>query len=227
MIDLSIFGYLGKDVIIFTVDGETKTIDQFTRCIHFSLENNRMHRIYFEQKTERYIPWFAELMLDFLFFPIRGVFNIITFNIEQNWEKDISAFKVSGYIDVSLNENTEILFEFKHGQYDKEIKVFHEPTIVFSSNLLVTQSNTTDSKEISTKHYNFLKNIMSVAVLFFAFLFFLLTVALKNTLYVAFVSVLVIMILFAIIVGVLVLHSFKKKKHLLTVLSEQKRFGCN
>lgn len=222
MIVLTILGALSKDVVSITVNGETKTIDQFSRDIHFYIEKDKLCRIYFEQKIEKYIPWFIEVLLRIFLLPIKGVFNAITFNINRNWENDISAFKVLGYFDVCLNENTEVLFELKHGKFDKRARVFYEPTIIFSSNVVVKQSITKDYKEISKRHYDFLYNIASVTVIFLSILICLLIIAINNYLYVALVSVLIIMILFSVLVTFLVLHSFKKKERLLTLLHEQK-----
>ena len=111
MIDLCISGNLDKDVVIFSLNGESKTVDQFSKQVHFSLEENKIYRLDFEQRSEQFMPGYVEIMLNILFLPIRGIFNVLTFNTDQTWEKDISAFKISGYIDINLNKNTNISFE--------------------------------------------------------------------------------------------------------------------
>ena len=87
MIDLTISGTLDKDVVVFTLNGESKTVDQFSKQVHFSLEKRKTYRLYFEQKSEQYIPRCAEILLNIMFLPIRGIFNVLTFNTTQDWAK--------------------------------------------------------------------------------------------------------------------------------------------
>lgn len=215
MIDLCITGYMKRDVLKFTIDGETKTIDQFTKSIHFSLENNRVYRINFEQQTEQYIPRYAEIVLNLLFLPVRGLFNIITFDVNQNWEKDVSAFRVFGYIEVKLNEDTEVFFEFKHGNFDEKAGVFSKPGITFSSDVSLHQTTAADPREVCRRHFDFLLNVASVSVLFFALFIFLSIAAFKNELLAAFIFVLAVMVAVGVLVGYLAVRSFKKRKRLL------------
>ena len=37
MIDLCISGILSKDTVVFSLDGESKTVDPFSKQVHFSL----------------------------------------------------------------------------------------------------------------------------------------------------------------------------------------------
>ena len=56
MIDLSVSGALEKDMVVFSLNGESKAVDPFTKQIHFSLEEKKTYRLYFEQKPAQYIP---------------------------------------------------------------------------------------------------------------------------------------------------------------------------
>lgn len=221
MIDLCISGSLSKDIILFSINGETKYIDQFSKEIHFSLEEKKIYRIHFEQKTEQYISRFAENVLNILFLPVRGIFNIVTFNINQNWENDISAFKLSGYIEINLHKDTEILFDLKHGKFDKKTNSFIPPLISFYPNVSIEQAITSDATEVSKKHGNYLQNIASVSMLLFVLLIYLLFVGLGNKLYIACVITSMLVLVFGILVFVLVQRSFKKKKSLLMTLAHQ------
>ena len=221
MIDLCITGTLEKDIVVFSVDGETKTIDQFSNHIHFSLEEKKIYRIQFEQKSEQFVPRYAEVMLNILFFPVRGIFNILTFNNVQNWEKDISAFKVSGYIDISLNKDTEISFDLRHGEFDKDTNKFQRPIISFDPSILIEQLCSPDAKEIIKKHQNHLLNIGSASVLLLALLFYLIFIGVRNEIYVACIFTLILLIAFGVLIAYLLFHSFKKKNSLLTALEQQ------
>ena len=106
MIDLIISGILDKDIVVFTLNGESQRIDQCSKQIHFSVDATKNNRLYFEQISERDTP----IILNILFLPIRGVLNVLTDN-SYSWEEDISAFKLSGYIDISLEETTEITYD--------------------------------------------------------------------------------------------------------------------
>ena len=229
MVDLfiTITGSLDRDILAFTVENETKTFDSFSKGIHFSLEKNRTYRICFEQKPARYLPRSAEIVLNLLCLPIRGIFNIITFNVDQNWEKDISAFRVSGYMDVNLNENTEVSFSFKQGRYDKKAHIFYEPTITCSPDMIISKLITPDAKAIARNHTSFLQNIASASVLFFALLIFLLIQSINHRQYGAFVFVLVVILVFSILVGYLVVNSFQKRKRLLTIFRAQVFHPCD
>ena len=100
MVDLLISGSPDNDAVVFSLNGESKTIDRFSNEVLFSLEAGQPYRLKFEQKSEQFIPHYVETFLNILFLPIRGTLNVLTFNTVQEWEKDISAFKISGYIDI-------------------------------------------------------------------------------------------------------------------------------
>ncbi len=221
MIDLCISGILNRDLVVFSLNGESKTIDQFSKQIHFSLEEGKTYRLYFEQKSEQYIPRYAEILFNILFLPIRGVFNVLTFNTIQDWAKDISAFKLSGYIDINLNENTDISFELSQGNIEKNTNKFWEPTISFSSDVLVEQTLTPDIKEIIKKHSNHLLNIGSASILLFALLIYLLSVGFKNENHFACIVTSLFIIMFIILTVYLILISFKKRKSLMKTFTSQ------
>lgn len=221
MIDLCISGNLNKDLVVFSLNGESQTVDQFSKQVHFSIEERKTHRLYFEQRSEQYIPHYAEILLNILFFPIRGIFNVLTFNTTQDWAKDISAFKLSGYIDINLQENTEISFKLIHGNIEKNTHEFRSPSISFSPNVSVEQQLTPDIKEITKKHNNHLLNICSASILLFALLFYLLAVGLKNENYFSFVATSLIIIMFIVLTLYLILTSFKKRKTLMKTFISQ------
>ena len=223
MIDLCISGISEniENSIEFKVQNETKIINQFSNHAHFSLEENKAYRIHFAQKSEQYIPRYAEIILNILFLPVRGFFNILTFNNIQEWEKEISTFKIFGYIDVILNEDTEISFKLKHGSFDKNTNSFSQPEICFSDGILYEQSCIPNPKEITKKHRNYLLNLGSSSAILFALLFYLVFVGFKNHIYVACIVTSFLIVSFLVLIVHLVLYSFKKKYSLLNVLKNQ------
>lgn len=148
MIDLSVSGALEKDMVVFSLNGESKAVDPFTKQIHFSLEEKKTYRLYFEQKPAQYIPRCAEILLNMVLLPIRGIFNVLTFHTIQTWEEDISAFRVSGCLDICLDRDTEISFEWKPGKFEKQTNTFYKPTISFSPDMQAEQTFLPDEKEI-------------------------------------------------------------------------------
>lgn len=221
MIDLCISGNLNKDLVVFSLNGESQTVDQFSKQVHFSIEERKTYRLYFEQRSEQYIPHYAEVLLNILFLPIRGIFNVLTFNTIQDWAKDISAFKLSGYIDINLRENTEISFMLTQGNIEKTTHKFRTPSISFSPNVSVEQQLTPDIREITKKHNNHLLNICSASILLFALLFYLLAIGLKNKNHFACVATSLIIIMFIVLTVYLILNSFKKRKTLMKTFINQ------
>ena len=215
MIDLCISGTLNKDLVIFSLNGESQTIDQFSKQIHFLLEERKTYRIYFEQRTEQYIPRYAETLLNILFLPIRGVFNVLTFNTVQDWAKDISAFKLSGYIDVNLSENTEIAFELAQGYVETTTNKFFSPTISFSPNAFMKSTLTPNIREITKKHGNHLLNILSASLLLLTMLVYLLSVGFKNENLFACVVTSLLIVTFVFLTIYLILISFKRRRTLI------------
>lgn len=221
MVDLCITGSISHDAVQFSLNGETKTVDPFSGKIHFSLEEGRTYRICFQQTTPRYIPRCAEILLDILFLPVRGVVNAITFHTEPGWEKDISAFRLSGYIDIHLREDTEISFHWKPGTFDKMSNRFLPPQIFFSPDVVTERTVTPDVSEISKKHCLYLQNVLSVSTLLFALLLYLLFAGWKNGLSVACTITSVCLFAFGALVIYLVVHSFRKKGRLAALLNQQ------
>ena len=220
MIDLTISGTLGKDIIVFTLNGESKHIDPFTKQVHFSIEEAKNHRLYFEQKSGQYIPHTAEIILNILSFPFRGAFNILTFNTET-WEKDISAFKLSGYVDINLTENTEISFKLGQGGFEKQTNTFDKPTISISPDMPIDQTCLVDVKEIIKKHRSHVLNVCSATALLLGILFYLLFAGLKNKMYVACIITSTFITFFSLLTLCLILYSFKKRSCLISALTAQ------
>lgn len=221
MIDLTISGTLDKDVVVFTLNGESKHIDQFSKQAHFYVEATKTNRLYFEQKSEQYIPHSAEIILNILLFPLRGVFNVLTFNTVQSWEKDISAFKLSGYIDITLDEATEITFELKQGKFDRQTNTFYKPTICFFPNVNTVQTCIMDAGEITKKHHSHVLNICSASALLLGILLYLLFAGLQNEMYIACIVTSMFVIFFSILTLSLISHSFKKRFNLISTLDIQ------
>lgn len=218
MIDLHISGLTDRYPIDFTVGGTTKTVDLVRKDIHFSLEENKEYRIYFRQKNENHIPRGAEIFLSLIFLPVRGIFNVITFNTDQDWEREISAFRVSGYADVTFTENTELSFRLNTGKYDG--KTFHGPEMIFSPEMSVNQTLTRAPEEIFSAHRRFLKNLASVSLLFFALFIFLLIAAINANLFGAAVFISAITVFMGGLIAFFALRSFKKRKELLKLLDK-------
>lgn len=225
MIDLYISGILdedlGGDAVIFSIGGESKNVDLFSGQVHFLLEENKTYHLRFEQRSQRSVPQFVENILDVLFLPVRGILNVITFNVDPDWWKDISAFKISGYVDINFNANAEISFELKVGYFDKNTNTFCPPAISFSPDISTERSCIPDVKEITKAHHNHLLNIASGSVILFALLFYLLYVGVKNEINVACVIVSILIISFVILTVWLILHSFRKRKALIIALNSQ------
>lgn len=225
MIDLYISGILdedlGGDAVIFSIGGESKNVDLFSGQVHFLLEENKTYRLRFEQRSQRSVPQFVENILDVLFLPVRGILNAITFNGSPDWWKDVSAFKISGYVDINFNANAEISFELKSGYFDKNTNTFCPPAISFSPDISTERSCIPDVKEITKAHHKHLLNIASGSVLLFALLFYLLYVGVKNEMNVACVIVSILIISFVILTAWLILYSFRKRKSLIIALNSQ------
>lgn len=221
MVDLLISGSPDNDAIVFSLNGESKTIDRFSNEVLFSLEEGQPYRLKFEQKSEQFIPHYVEIFLNILFLPIRGTLNVLTFNTVQEWEKDISAFKISGYIDINLSENTQISFDLTRGKFDKNVNRFYEPTISFFPDTPAERLCTPDVEEIIKKHHDHLLNIVSTSVILFALMFYLLCIGFKNKIYTACVIVSLFIIAFGTLTVYLILFSFKKRKNLITTLTSK------
>ena len=225
MIDLCISGTLdeelGGDAVILSINGESKTVDRFSGQVHFSLEENKTYRLCFEQRSEQSVPRLAGNILNVLLLPVRGILNVITFNVAPDWWKDVSAFKISGYVDINLNENAEISFELKRGNFDKNTNTFCPPAISFSPDILTERSCIPDVKEITKAHHNHLLNIASASVLLFALLFYLLYVGVKNEMNAACAIISILIISFVILTAWLILHSFRKRDSLITELNRR------
>ena len=222
MIDLCIAGHTEESIFDFTIGTETKTIDPNSKSIHFGLESNQNYRVHFEQK---FLPGFSpqiETILNILFLPIRGLFNIISFNADSQWEKEISAFRISGYFDITLKENTSLSFQFSHGYFDKAQSYFHTPKITFSPQLRITQENHLDLSEIKRKHFHFLQNVASVSIWFLCLFLFLLNVSVKEKIPFAIAFLSFILFAFLFLIGFVVIRSFITRKSLTFLLLNQK-----
>lgn len=223
MMDLSISGTPEKDSVVFTLDGESGTVDPFSGKIHFSLEEKKTYRLFFRQKSEQNLPRFAEILLNILFLPVRGVFNVLTFNANSSWEKDICGYKISGYMDITLKENTELSFSLKPGRFDKTTGTFSEPAISFSPKIPFEQTCLPDAGEINKAHRNHVLNICSAGLLCLALLLYLFFVGWEHAIPLACMVTSGLILCFGALIFCLILHSFRKRDRLQSALTEQSK----
>lgn len=224
MIDLCITGSLGedeKDIFEFTVDNNTKTIDQFNKSATFSIDTPQTCRIYFEQKRAEYIPRNMETVLNLLFLPIRGLLNIITFNAESNWECEVTGFRVSGYMDINLEKDITITFEYKKDFFDKLSNTFFKPKMCFDAEFNAVQTIIPDDNEIRKSHSEFVQKIISVSIWFYVLFAFLLVQSIKYSRHIALIIISSIIMVISIIITLIIIKSFKKKRQLIRILSKQ------
>lgn len=218
MINLCITGTIEDNVFSFTIDGETKIIDQFNKRVNFILKDKGVYRIFFKQKVEEYIPEKVDKAISILFIPIKGLFNIITFNVPYKWEEKISAFKVSGYIDINIERDTEITFQYKYGFFNELKECFDKPKILFFNACEVFQQNTAYEDDIKKKYCGFVQNVISVSMWFYILFGYLFIQSISHNNYLAFTVILNVLIIFSILIGLVLAKAFKKKKRLILIL---------
>ena len=218
MINFCITGTLEEDILEFTINGETKSIDQFTKRIIFPLENKGIYRVYFKQKNAEYIPKQVEKVVKILFLPIKGLFNIITFNVDSIWEEKISGFRVSGYTDIKIERDIEIKFQYQAGYFDKLKECFNKPKILFYDECEVFQQNIIDDYNIKQKYEGFVQKVISVSMWFYILFGYLFVQSVAHKNQVAFVILLCTIIFFSILIGMILVNGLKKKKKLIDIL---------
>ncbi len=220
MIDFSITGTIEEEILEFTIDGKTKSIDQFTPKINFALEDKGVYRIFFEQKIAKYIPEQIDKAVNILLMPIKGLFDILTFNVDSKWEEKISAFRVSGYIDINIESDTEITFQYTAGHFNKSKGYFDKPIILFSnkSKCEVFQQDIADDGDIKKKYYGFVQNVISVSMWFYILFGYLFIQSISHSNYTALIILLSVIIFFSVLIGVIFSKASVKKKKLILIL---------
>ena len=213
MIDLSITGMIEEGILEFTVNGKTKSIDQFTPKINFTLKDKGVCRIFFEHKMAKYVPKRIEKAIDILFMPITGLFNILTFNVEPNWEK-ISVFRVSGYIYINIESDTEITFQYTVGYFNKSKECFDKPIILFSNNKCeVFQQAIAYDGDIKQKHYEFVRNVISASMWFYILFGYLFIQSISHNNYGALIILSIVIIFFSVLIGMILAKASVKRKN--------------
>ena len=214
MITLSINGIFREDEVYqLKINDDVKLIDQFSKCACFSLPARGNYRIYFEQKRTCQLPKCIGIPLMILCFPFRGLFNILTFNSENNWEKETTAFRLAGYIDIDICEDSEIKFRTIQSYYDQNSNVFIEPSLQIDSPCDQTMQNIWDDIGIRQKYNAFLKNLISVSIWFYVLFGYLFSRAVYGSNRIAIISVGVILLLVScIIIGLIAVNHKKMKK---------------
>ena len=222
-------GFLGNNMYAYCLNNPISYTDPSGRAsrrvfvesqtegaIIFQESIGNPERIPISKKKEVYGPSLRDVTDE-----IDKPLHVITFNVDPDWWKDVSAFKISGYVDINFNANAEISFELKAGYFDKNTNTFCPPAISFSPDISTERSCIPDVKEITKAHHNHLLNIASGSVILFALLFYLLYVGVKNEINVACVIVSILIISFVILTVWLILHSFRKRKALIIALNSQ------
>lgn len=223
MIDLSITGTIEEGVFEFTFCGETKSIDQFTPKINFHLEGKGVHRIFFEQKKAKYIPGQIDKAVSILLTPLKGLFNILTFNVDSKWEEKISAFKVSGYIDVDIESDTELTFQYTAGYFNRSKGDFNKPVLLFSSKgeCEVFQKYIIDYDAVKNRYYSFVQNVISVSMWFYILFGYLFIQSVLHGNYGALIILLIAVIFFSALIGVVLAKASVKKNKLILMMSKK------
>ena len=203
------------DIYELRINDDIKVIDQFTRNISFSLKDNGLYRVYFEQKHGHQLPKYIGIPLMLLCLPLKGLFNILTFNSEHDWYKETTAFRLSGYVDIEVHEDSEMEWRVTWGYFDQKRGTFVEPVLETSPSCNQLLSNVCDNTEIRRKYNAFINNLASVSIWFYLLFGYLFGISVYNSNHFAMILTgLLLLSLSCIILGI-ILVSRRKMRRLL------------
>lgn len=208
---LNISGNIPEDTsLLIKINEEVKTIDNLTSDISFNNEGGKLE-IDIEQQISKSNIKPIYILIYFLTIIIQGVFNALLMNVESKWYRNIKAYCLKAKIYIDLQQDTNILLTYINSKYNENKKMWALPTFKVKPDFAFNVSYVLNPCDFKNQYFNYVKRIVSVAVILIILFVFLLYIAVVNS------KIIPIIITSALILGVISLV-------MLLSINEHKRF---
>ncbi len=138
-----------------------KIIDSSHPVVSFQLENGQ-HEICIEQFFSPEASGLFVRILKIVSLPLSGLLNIVAFNTDMDWEKDICAYGLKATLKLSVCENAEYDISLINSSFSWQTESFTKPSLTVLPNLEVKTEFIENEGSIDLSFEKFIRRTYSV-----------------------------------------------------------------
>lgn len=220
-----IFDFDEKETYGISVGKIDKFIDSTRRNVSFYLKEGE-HQVYIEQYFPPTPCGVLRKLIDVVTLPFVGVFNILSFNSNVEWEREVCAFGLRSVLNLNVCEDAEYKITLSKSEFSWETERFSEPSIDTLPHIDAKTEYIENPQSIDIcykKYTRKLYSVLSVILILFGLIFSKTVTDVETD----FLTVALGVVTVAVFLGAVlsVVKNSKKRKELLRVFeTDKKRF---
>ncbi len=210
--------------LLVTVGGQTQRSDEDSRRLTFDLPSGD-YTVELRQETEEFDFSIGKLLMFLLFMVFWGILNILLLNVDTDWWKDCKTFCLKVQTDIHLQQDEELSFRFVNTKYEESRQSWRMPEYQMEPELPVREMPQPNPASLPNGYLSFLFQLISVYAVLAVIMLLLLYATLSNgILWGAVLSLTILTVCGAVVVGVAVYH-YRKLRKLQKDFSTQQHFS--
>jgi|GEM_PF-6131286 len=193
------------------INNEVKILDNISQDVSFIINERKRYEIDIEQQisTSNVKPIFILLYL--LTVIIQGVFNILLMNTDSKWYRNIKAYCLKAKLIIDMQQDTDVRLTYVNSKYDEKNKTWGLPIFTCEPNFVSNVSFILNPCDFKNQYFNYIKRVVSVAVIIILVFVILLYIAVVNSNNIA---IIILSVLMLGIISLVMMLSFSEHKRL-------------
>lgn len=221
---INIHGKIPADESLFiTVNNETKILDNLNPVVSFNMNDMKSCEIGIEQKLAKSNRKLHFILLFLLTAAIQGLFNILLINSGSDWYNNIKAYCLKARLTIDLQQNMDIHLTYRNSKYDDSKRMWSLPIFTVDPNVISNVSYVKNPFDFKNQYFNYVKRVLSVAIVLITIFTFLLYIASINLNIMLIIFILLLMFGTILLVIIVSISQYKKLKVLYQFFLEQNR----
>lgn len=212
---LNIYGEVPPDEgLTIKINNEIKILDSMNPHVCISLNEKKRYEIDIKQQLSKSNRTPLFLLLFLLSAVIQGVFNTLLMNTDSKWYRNIKAYCLKAKLFIDLQHDTDIHFTYANSKYDEINQKWMLPTFTVEPNVIKEVNFVSNPCDFSNQYFNYVKRVVSVAIVLILLFSILLHVAIANLNNLAIILTSVVLIGAVLLVILLSISQWIKLKNL-------------
>lgn len=206
---------------IVSVNDKHQELDAITKQVSFDIKDTGIYTVLLEQvpdKSNRKLCYFLFYLITI---GLQGIFHILFMNTDSKWYKNIKAYCIKAKFLVEVSKNSEVRIQYTNAVYDEVGERWLPPVFHITPPVKTEVAFLKNECDFGNQYFNFIKKIVSVAVVAMTLFMFLLIVTIDSINYLAAGIISVIMVGICITVTGISITQYKKFKKLHLQFSKQ------
>ncbi|MGN1134188.1 MAG: hypothetical protein ACI4RN_07025 [Oscillospiraceae bacterium] len=218
---LSIQGNIPENTnLLVKIGEETEIINNMNNTVEFDLPEDKEYCVIFEEPAEKPARNALGIVIFILTILLQGLFNIVMFNTDTRWYKNIKCSTVKAKVYVNLKEDTKMEVCYSYAHFNDDLR-YVQAAFTVEQDMKTETENYFNKESFVNAYFGYVKQIVSVAFIVMIVFAYLMYISVKNINGAA-ICLMAVLIAAIILITALVLRSqYKKMKVLYKDTSEK------